>query len=351
MRKETLSPRERWLPVLTRQKPDRIPMDYQATPEATEKLLKHVGCSTLEEVCIKLHIDRRIGVAPQYVGPTLPKNTDAFGCGYTQINYGTGSYEECSFHPLAHFTSLETLIREYRWPSIDSYSVDYLPKFIKDIEHQPLVCMGSEPYLFYCYLRGQEQAMMDFVEYPDIAHYCLEKLFDLCYQKTQRIYEAIPGKVLLTYVAEDMGSQEGLMFSPAHIREFLLPHMKRMIDLVHSAGAYVFHHNDGAIRAILPDMITAGIDILDPVQWRCVGMERSGLKKDFGNSVIFHGAVDNQQTLPFGTVADVQQEVIENIQILGKNGGYVLGPCHNIQPVGPAENVVAMYETGYEYGW
>jgi len=141
------------------------------------------------------------------------------------------------------------------------------------------------------------------------------------------------------------------MFSPAQIREFLLPRMKRMMDLVHGAGAYVFHHNDGACRAILPDMIEAGIDILNPVQWRCKGMDREGLKRDFGSKVVFHGAMDNQHTLPFGSVEEVRREVLDNLRILGEGGGYILAPCHNLQVVGPAENIVAMYETGYENGW
>jgi uroporphyrinogen decarboxylase len=79
-------------------------------------------------------------------------------------------------------------------------------------------------------------------------------------------------------------------------------------------------------------------------------MERAELKRDFGAALIFHGGMDNQQTLPFGSVADVRQEVIDNIEILGKGGGYILAPCHNIQSISPAENIVAMYETGYECG-
>jgi uroporphyrinogen decarboxylase len=192
---------------------------------------------------------------------------------------------------------------------------------------------------------------MDLLINPEMVHYCLDKLFELAYQNTLRIYEKAPGKVMISYVAEDMGSQEGLMFSPAQIREFLIPRMKRMIDLAHSAGAYVFHHNDGACRAILPDMIAAGIDVLNPVQWRCKGMDREGLKRDFGDKVVFHGGVDNQQTLPFGSVADVREEVAENLRILGRGGGYILAPCHNLQAVSPPENIVALYETGYELGW
>ena len=192
---------------------------------------------------------------------------------------------------------------------------------------------------------------MDLVLNPEIVHYCLDKLFDLAYQSTLRTFETIPGAVIVTYIAEDVGGQETLMYSPAQIREFLHPLMKRMMELTKQHGSYVFHHTDGAVRDILPDLIDIGIEILNPIQWRCKGMEREGLKRDFGGKLIFHGAVDNQYTLPFGTVEEVRQEVIDNYRILGEGGGYILGPCHNIQAIGPAENVVAMYEAGYEYGW
>jgi uroporphyrinogen decarboxylase len=80
-------------------------------------------------------------------------------------------------------------------------------------------------------------------------------------------------------------------------------------------------------------------------------MERDKLKREFGERLVFHGGVDNQYTLPFGTVDEVRQEVVENLRTLGEGGGYILAPCHNIQAVSPAENIVAMYEMGYECGW
>jgi len=160
----------------------------------------------------------------------------------------------------------------------------------------------------------------------------------------------LSGKVLLSYVAEDFGGQEALLFSRKVIRTFFIPRMKRMIDLAHSAGVYAFFHSDGAIRSIIPDMLEAGIDVLNPIQWRCRDMDRAALKVDFGDRVVFHGGGDNQQTLPFGSVADVRQETIDNIALLGKDGGYILAPCHNIQVVSPPENIVAMYQTGYESG-
>jgi uroporphyrinogen decarboxylase len=124
-----------------------------------------------------------------------------------------------------------------------------------------------------------------------------------------------------------------------------------MMDLAHEAGACVFHHTDGAARKILPDLIEAGIDVLNPIQWRCNGMEREGLNRDFGDKIVFHGGVDNQYTLAFGSVEEVRREVADDLRILGEGGGYILAPCHNIQAVSPPENIVAMYETGYELGW
>jgi uroporphyrinogen decarboxylase len=186
--------------------------------------------------------------------------------------------------------------------------------------------------------------------HSDIVHYCLDKLFDFCYDNTNLIYDQAPGKVLLSYVAEDFGSQNGLLVSPAHIQEYFLPRMKRMMDLAHNNGVYVFFHSDGSIKKIIPDMIRAGIDILNPIQWRCKDMNREVLKDEFGDKVVFHGAMDNQYTLAFGTQNDVRQEVRDNLRIMGKEGGYILAPCHNIQPITPTQNILVMYEEGYKQG-
>jgi uroporphyrinogen decarboxylase len=344
-----MTPRERFLAVMNREKPDRVPMDYWATPEVTQKLMKHLGCDSAEVMYERLHIDKVISVEARYVGPPVAKGRDIFGCRFKDVDYGTGVYTECIYSPLAGFETVEELEKNYQWPSPDWYDYSDIPNQIAGKEDFPIQGGGSEPFLLYKMLRGQELATMDLVLRPEMVRFCLDKLFDFAYENTRRIYEQIPGKVMITYVAEDFGSQEDLMYSPAQIGEFFIPRMKRIMDLAHQAGAFVFHHSDGAVRKIIPDMIEAGIDVLNPIQWRCKGMEREGLKRDFGDKVIFHGGVDNQYTLPFGSVEEVRQEVMDNIRLLGKDG-YILAPCHNIQPVTPVENVVAMYETGYEHG-
>ena len=350
MSSDTMTARERWEAVLSGGAPDRVPMDYWGTPETGEKLARALGCGDLDEALDRLHVDRPLAAAPVYCGPPVPAGEDVFGIRYREVDYGTGRYREAVSGPLAAYASAGEIARSYRWPSPDWWDYSTIARQVTGREDRPVRGGGSEPFLIYKNLRGHEQAFMDLVLEPEIVHLCLDRLYDLAYQNTRRIYEQIPGRVTFSYVAEDLGSQESLLFSPEQIRSFFLPHMRRMIELVHGAGARVFFHSDGAIRDILPDLIEAGIDILNPIQWRCRGMERQALKRDFGASVVLHGGVDNQGTLPFGTPDDVRREVEENLRVLGAGGGYILAPCHNIQPNTPVENILALYETGYRLG-
>ena len=351
MPKETMTPRERWLAVLRRQNPDRVPMDYWATPEASQKIMKHLGCSSEREMLQKMHVDFPVEVKPSYSGPSIPSGYDEFGCRYEMMNYGTGEYEECVFHPLAQYSRIKDIQRSYTWPDPDWWDYSRIKDQLAGNEEYPIHGGHCEPFLAYKKLRGEEQSYLDLVMNPEIVHYCLDKLFHLAYENIRRLHDQASGQVMFSYVAEDMGSQNDLLYSPDHIREFLLPRMKKAVELVHQAGAYAFHHNDGSIRRILPDLIRIDIDILNPIQWRCKNMDRAELKREFGDKVIFHGGMDNQVTLAFGSEEDVKKEVLDNLRILGEGGGYILSPCHNIQAVSPPENIVAMYQTGYENGW
>jgi uroporphyrinogen decarboxylase len=352
---EAMTPRERWLAVLEGGTPDRTPMDYWATAEATAKLQAHLGVSSDREMIERLYIDRPVTVSPAYTGPPPAEAEDLFGCRHRVVDYGTGTggsgtYNECVHHPLAAFDSVDAIEASYRWPDADDWDYSGLAAQLAGWEGYPVRGGGSEPFLIYKKLRGQEQSFIDLIEHPEIVDYCLDRLFGLARENTTRIFEALPGRVDISYVAEDMGGQEGLMLSLAHLRRFLLPRMKEMVDLVNSAGARAFFHSDGAIRDVLPDMIDMGMDVLNPIQWRCPGMEREALKRDFGDDLVFHGAVDNQQTLAFGSPEQVRAEVADNLRILGAGGGYILAPCHNIQAISPPENVVALYEAGLELG-
>jgi len=213
-----MTPRERWLAVLRKEKPDRVPMDYWATPEATGKLLAHLGCSTTEELFERLHVDEPLKVSAKYIGPELTAGTSAFGVKSKTVDYGAGAYVESISTPLAEYRSVAEIERDYAWPKPDWWDYSELPKQIAGKETRPIQGGGSEPFLVYKQLRGQEQAFVDLIEKPDLVHYCLDKLCNLAYEATRRIYEQIPGKVMISYVAEDLGGQEDLMCSPDQIK-------------------------------------------------------------------------------------------------------------------------------------
>ena len=342
------TPRERWHSILKGRKADRPPIDYWSTEEVTKNLMKHLKVNTLREFYQKLDIDVPIKLEPEYIGSEIPPDMDIYGCKYKEMNYGTGSYRECITNPLAKYTTVEEIEQNYTWPDISDFDFSSIKEQAENWYDYPLEGGGSEPFLDYKNLRGQQQGYVDLFRYPEIVEYCLDKMFDFRYEYTKRIYREIPGEVTFSYVAEDFGSQNGLLMSPTIIQDVFLPRMKRMMKLAHNNGVYVFFHSDGAIREIIWDLIETGIDVLNPIQWRCRGMDRAELKAEFGGCVIFHGAMDNQQTLPFGSEIDVRKEVRENIEVLGNGGGYILAPCHNIQPITPVENILAMYDEAHK---
>lgn len=122
--------------------------------------------------------------------------------------------------------------------------------------------------------------------------------------------------------------------------------MKKAIGNAHRNGIKVLHHNDGDCRPLLDDIVTMGIDVLNPIQWRCGDWDLPGLKQKYGDNICFHSALDNQITLPLGSVQDVEKEVTVLVETLGGDGtGFILGPCHNIQINTPLENILALYDS------
>jgi uroporphyrinogen decarboxylase len=347
-----MTPRERWLALFAGEKPDRIPTDYWATDEVTQRLLRELRCADIEELYTKLHIDGLISISPPrtLTGHPDDPEADLWGVRTSEVDYGTGVYKEFANHPLAGMSSVEE-INAFKWPRAEDHDYEHYRKAIATAPDHRIVRSGEfEPFLIYCAMRGMEEAMMDLIGEPEILQAGLDHIFQYYYELNERTFEIGKGRIDLMYVAEDLGGQSSLLFSLEHIRKYLLPNQKRMADLARSYGIHVFYHTDGAARDVIPDLIeVTGIEILNPIQWRCPGMEREDLVRDYGKEVIFHGAMDNQQTLPFGTVEDVRKEVLENMHIFAPTR-WICAPCHNLQPVTPTENVVALYETIHENG-
>jgi len=339
-----MNSRERWRAILERKPVDNIPCDLWATNEVFEMLCKELDCNDRWEVFDKLRIDAPYEVQPQYIGPELSDGSDIWGVKYRKVDYGMGSYNEAVFHPLAEVGTVED-IKNHQWPSADWFDYSRIKENIEKHPHRPIRAGYIEPFLFYSYMRGMEQAMMDMVENAELIECAFDYMFDFATRQFERILDATDGKVDITVPAEDLGSQIGPLFSLECFRRFHKGRFKKYMEFAHQAGVFVFYHTDGAARDFIPELIEIGVDILNPIQWRCPGMAREGLKKDFGEHLVFHGGVDNQQTLPFGRPQDVREEVIECFETLGAGGGYICAPCHNIQPNTPIENILEMYET------
>ncbi|MGD2174500.1 MAG: hypothetical protein PVJ27_03780, partial [Candidatus Brocadiaceae bacterium] len=143
MPEESMTPLERWLAVLEGEKPDRMPTDYWATAEATEKLLAHLGCSSREEALRRLHVDAPVTVGPRYVGPPIPQGEDVHGCRYRRVAYEGGAYDECVYHPLAECTSVAEVEANYTWPSPDLYDYSVIPGQIEGHQDRPVRGGGS----------------------------------------------------------------------------------------------------------------------------------------------------------------------------------------------------------------
>ena len=151
----------------------------------------------------------------------------------------------------------------------------------------------------YGYLRGLEQAFADLAANPEIAHGILGHIFDFSFEYHRRLFEAGKGRIDTTWVAEDLGGQTGPLISLPTYRRFSFPNQIRMADLGRKYGVHIMYHTDGAARIFLPDLVDrVGIEVLNPIQWRCPGMDREALVRDFDRRIVFHGSIDNQQTRP-----------------------------------------------------
>ena len=151
---------------------------------------------------------------------------------------------------------------------------------------------------------------------------------------------------VLVVCGTDFGTQIGTFCSAETFRNLYKPYYTKVNEWVHSNTNWkTFKHSCGAVEMFIPEFIDAGFDIINPVQWTAVGMDRAELKKKYGGSIVFWGGgINTQKTLPFGTAKEVYGEAFECCRIFGENGGFVFNAIHNIQAKTPPENVVAMFE-------
>jgi uroporphyrinogen decarboxylase len=196
-------------------------------------------------------------------------------------------------------------------------------------------------------IRGMEETLFDLVAQPDVLRMLLGKAGDFAVHLAEEACTRFSLDWLWT--GDDVGGQQAMMLSPQRWREMIRPHLARIFAVGKANGLPVAYHSCGAIRPIIPDLIDIGLDVLNPIQCNCPGMEPLGLKREFGMHLTFMGGVDTQDLLPRGSAEEVFREtrrLVEGMMIDG--GGYILAASHSVPPETPLENIFAMYAAAGE---
>ncbi|HEY9595613.1 MAG TPA: uroporphyrinogen decarboxylase family protein [Spirochaetia bacterium] len=292
-----------------------------------------------------------VEVAPPYIGPALPPDTDIWGVRRRDVSYGSGSYNEIAHYPLAGDLTPSSLA-EMKWPDPAWFDYAALPALIREVRSRGDRCvMVTNGNIFETswYMRGFEQMLMDVMCDEELVHGIMGRVTDFYVAFFSRILEAAPGEIDLVFTADDIGDQRGLLMPIDRWERMLKPYHVRLNAAIHERGAKVIYHTDGSVMDAVAGLIDMGIDVLQALQFSADNMDPVRLKTEHGDRLCFEGGVSVQTTLPFGTVDDVRAEVEERIRVLGRDGGYIMGPSHWIQAGTPPQNIAAMFDTGLSF--
>jgi len=186
----------------------------------------------------------------------------------------------------------------------------------------------------------------------DYVHKVFRHQCEIAIKNLERIHAAIGNSVDAVFICgTDFGTQTSMFCSVNTFRSLYLPYYKQVNDWIHKHTTWkTFKHSCGAVIKLIPSMIECGFDILNPVQCSATGMDPETLKESFGDQIVFWGGgVYTQKTLPFGTAAEVREQVLRRCEIFASNGGFVFNSIHNAQAGTPLENIVAMFDAIREF--
>ena len=348
-----MNSRERVDLTLKFQRADRVPIQLWLTPEVSQTMQKHFNVDTEEDLMDTLDVDVR-WLLVDYVGPELKTYADGskdnvFGMRFKRVQNQFGCYEEFSFHPLAHAQTVED-VENYRWPDPDWWDYSSIEKAIEVancVEPRWLGIGYASLFERSWGLMGFEKLLYDMATTPEIIESVFDHLFNFYLEQTSHILDAANGRVDMVYIADDLGSQKGLLISPNMFNQYLKCRWKSFIDAIKerfgSQLKFQFH-SCGAVLKLVDEFIAMGVDILNPIQPKAAGMDPQVLKDHFGSKLCFCGGLDIQDLLPNGTKQDVYNEATRLVHILNNSGGYIASPAHAVQPDTPLDNILAMLD-------
>lgn len=396
---------ERVLTALRHQEPDRVPIDLGGTVDTTiqavgyRKLRAHLGLSegttrvvdVYQQVAgVEEDVRQALGsdVVPVLYEPRTWRNgvlTDGSPAELpaqftpqlqedgSQAVFDTdgnvtarmpkgGNYFDPSYAPLAHAVSISDIekcaahLKDFDVPAhLDKGYAELAENAKRLRENTDYLLVGhfSGHLLQACLiLRGWEAFLVDLLLNQKFAEALMDRLLEANIERFERYAATVAPYVHVVMFEDDLGMQDRPLVPPELYRKMIKPYQRQLFAFAKSkCDAYLFLHSDGAVAPLIPDFIEMGVDVLNPVQVSAAGMEPKVLKREFGRDICFWGAgCDSQNTLPFGTPAQVADEVKRRTDELAPGGGFVFSTIHNVQNGVPPENVATMFHTAMQRG-
>lgn len=386
MPQETMTPRERVLSALSHEEPDRIPIDLGGNQTGIHKfayqaLVEHLGiedelrimdpvqqlAQPCEALLERFHVDTRYiaaGAASDWKGGIVQNErdgrlwhdlTDEWGVTWSMPD-DQPYYMDLSHHPLANATIDD--LRAYPFPKGDDPGrfAGLRERALEIKEQTPYAVVSGISGVVYetCwYLRGLEQWFTDVLANPEFCAALLDQTCQYWMDWFRVFLEEVGDVVDVIMIGDDLTGQTGPLFQPQFYRDIVKPRHKRLVQYIRSrTDAKIWYHTCGACKIYIPDLLDNGIDALNPVQISAEGMDPAELKREFGQRLVFWGgAIDSQGVLPSASPEEVRDSVRRNLEIWKPGGGYVFNSVHNIQAGVPPENIAALYDAGYEFGF
>ncbi|MBI4978147.1 MAG: hypothetical protein HZC28_11730 [Spirochaetes bacterium] len=353
--------RENMIRAMKRQQPEFVPFEYSFTAALADKIRTETGSDPyayLESVHHHANIGtRNVGmkksVRPNdysryYAGRTFENKVDIDEWG---IGHQAGSFMHFTHmeSPLVNASSLRE-IEDYPMPDCGAhYRWDEAQTQTEALHKDGYAVTAFSGHTFETVwqIRGMEAFLSDMYLNIDWCEALIEKVFNV---NINVVRESVSAGIDVLRLGDDVGTQTGMMFSPEFWRRLFKPRLKAYIDTAKriNPSVLIWYHSDGDIRAIIPDLIEIGLDILNPVQPEC--MDAAWVKREYGRDLSFWGVIGTQQVMPFGTPSDVKNEIRRLISTVGENGGLCLAPTHVLEPEVPTANIKAMVEAVEEYG-
>ncbi len=381
----TMTSRERVLAVLNHEVPDRVPIvlgpsNATGVKMGTYRRIKELigvqaedryiydwpelGTADMDGATLdRLHSDVR-GVLDLEPASVMERNRQREPHSPHFNSWGGGAIESepgswfPGIHPLENATTVEEL-EAHAWPDMDDPTrVAHVKARAQQLADENKYGIIATPWLLFPLERAFEMQRMDkflmnMVKHPDFAKALLEKNASMCKTLMGHFLRECGDNIDIIKIGDDLGMNTSLLMSPKMYRAILKPiHADYIAFIKQHTKAKVMFHTDGDILPLIPDFIEMGVDILNPIQTSAGKMsDLHTLKTQFGKDIVFCGAIDTLQVLPFGTPQQVRDEVKRVISVLGEGGGYMLGAVHTVMNDVPAENVLAMVDAVEEFGY